>query len=131
MKHLIIIIALLLVGCVKSDKYTDLKNKYDILLSKDSISQNENDFLINGLREFQEMDSIKSDSIAKLNNIIDSLKAKPMMSQEQFLKLYEYESLYKYYRKNYSLNPNPVMTNLVMSNFSSIYPNSFPLVVKT
>ena len=88
----------LLVGCVKSDKYTDLKNKYDILLSKDSISQNENDFLINGLKELQEMDSIKSDSIAKLNNIIDSLKAKPMMSQEQFLKLYKYESLYKYYR---------------------------------
>lgn len=98
-KFIFILIGLfILVGCVKSDKYTDLANKYNILLSKDSISQNEHDFLMKGLKELQEMDSIKSDSISKLNNIIDSLKAKPIMSQEQFLKLYKYESLYKYYR---------------------------------
>ena len=98
-KFIFILIGLfILVGCVKSDKYTDLANKYNILLSKDSISQNEHDFLMKGLKELQEMDSIKGDSITKLNNIIDSLKAKPIMSQEQFLKLYKYESLYKYYR---------------------------------
>ena len=98
-KFIFILIGLfLLVGCVKSDKYTDLETKYNLLLSKDSVSQNEHDFLINGLKELREIDSLKSDSITKLNNIIDSLKAKPIMSQEQFLKLYKYESLYKYYK---------------------------------
>lgn len=97
-KIIFILIGLfVLVGCVKSDKYTDLETKYNLLLSKDSISQSEHDFLIKGLKELQEIDSIKSDSIYKLNNTIDSLNNKSM-SEDNFIKLYKYESLYKYYR---------------------------------
>ena len=98
-KFVIILLAtFIFVGCVKSDRYSDLKARCDSLLVRDSTNKSETYLFVSQLNELQKSDSIKSDSISKLNIIIDSLKAKPMMSEEQFLKIYKYESLYKYYK---------------------------------
>ena len=92
-----IIISFVFVGCAMSDRYTEMQAKYAALLKSDSISKSEYDFLMCGLKELQNIDSIKSDSLVLLKDSILKLKS-PSMTEEQFVKLYKYESLYKYYR---------------------------------
>ena len=82
---------ILLIGCIKSKEKIPLKE----IIHKDSISINEYESL---LSDYYMLDSINKDSIKILRNTIDTLKAKPIMSEEQFLKIYKYESLYKYYK---------------------------------
>ena len=99
MKRFIIalIVSFLFVGCAMSDRYTEIQAKYAILLKNDSINKSEYDFLMQGLKELHNMDSIKSDSLALLKDSIAKLNSSSM-TEEQFIKLYKYESLYKYYR---------------------------------
>lgn len=99
MKRFIIalIISFFCAGCAMSDRYTEMQAKYATLLKSDSISKSEYDFLVCGLKELQNMDSIKSDSLVLLKDSILKMKS-PSMTEEQFIKLYKYESLYKYYR---------------------------------
>lgn len=92
-----IIISFFCVGCAMSDRYTEMQAKYATLLKSDSISKTEYDFLVCGLKELQKMDSIKSDSLVLLKDSISKMNS-PSMTEDQFIKLYKYESLYKYYR---------------------------------
>ena len=92
-----IIVSFLFVGCAMSDRYTEMQAKYATLLKSDSINKSEYDFLMQGLKELHDMDSIKSDSLVLLKDSIARLNS-PSMTEEQFIKLYKYESLYKYYR---------------------------------
>ena len=99
MKRFIIALAIsfVFVGCAMSDRYTEMQVRYATLLKSDSISKSEYDFLMCGLKELQNMDSIKSDSLVLLKDSISKIKS-PSITEEQFIKLYKYESLYKYYR---------------------------------
>ena len=92
-----IIVSFLFVGCAMSYKYTEMQKRYAFLLKCDSINKSEYDFLMQGLNELHYMDSIKSDSLVLLKDSIARLNS-PSMTEEQFVKLYKYESLYKYYR---------------------------------
>jgi len=106
MKKLLIVFFTLFafIGCAKCDKYASLDCKYKKLLSEDSITKSEYKFLIDGLYELKSIDSLKSDSIHTLNDSIQVLNAKPIMSESQFIELYKYESLLKYYK---IVNKNP------------------------
>jgi|WetSurMetagenome_2_1015567.scaffolds.fasta_scaffold02563_14 hypothetical protein len=100
MKKLLIVFFTLFafIGCAKSDKYTSWECKYKQLLREDSITKSEYNFLVRGLYELKNVDSLKTDSVQMLKDSINQLNSKPLMTKEQFIKLYKYESLYKYYR---------------------------------